>query len=168
MAVSPGTVPSMKNRLTTAILITAALGAAGCSSSSKAAIKTDVRSAVTDVSTAISSAATNLGSDISTAASGVENNAAEALARNIAAQQGEKQFKDAGKELDGSLTCTAKVQDGAAKIAVDCTGTTKTGGKAELKGTTSEMPGTSGTSLKGDFTGTVDGTSVFTTQDLGG
>jgi hypothetical protein len=154
----------MKKRLTTGILITAALAAAGCSSDSRASIKTDVQSAVTNVSTAVSSA----GTDLSTAASGAANNAVEALARNIATQQGEEQFKNAGQELDGALTCEATVQDGVEKVDIDCTGTTKTGGKAELKGTTSEMPGVSVTSLKGDFTGTVDGAKVFSTQSLGG
>ena len=143
----------MNKRLTTGILVTAALAAAGCSSDSRAAIKTDVQSAVTEVSAAVS---------------GATNDAAEALARNIATQQGEEQFKNAGQELDGPLTCDSKIQDGADKIDITCTGTTKAGGKAELTGATSEIPGASVISLKGDFTGTVDGNSVFTTQNLGG
>ena len=155
----------MNKRLTAAILVTAALAAAGCSSASRASIKTDVQGAVTDISTALSSA----GTDLSTAASGAVNSASEALARNIAAKQGEQEFKTAKQELDGPMTCTAKAQaSGADKIDVDCTGTTKTGGKAELKGTTSEVPGASVTSLKGDFIGTVDGAKVFNTQNLGG
>jgi hypothetical protein len=154
----------MKKRLTTGILIAAALAASGCSSDSKDSIKSDVQSAVTDVSSAISSAAT----DISVAADDAADDAAEVLARNIATQQGEEQFKNAGQELDGPLTCEATVQDGVDTLDIACTGTTKTGGKAELKGTTSEMPGTSVTSLKGDFTGTVDGAEVFKTDTLGG
>jgi len=98
----------------------------------------------------------------------VANNAAEALARNIATQQGEEQFKNAGHELDGPLTCDAAVKEDVSKIDINCTGTTKDGGAAALTGSTNEIPGASVVSLDGDFTGTVDGTSVFTTQSLGG
>ena len=42
------------------------------------------------------------------------------------------------------------------------------GGAAVLTGTTNELPGASVVSLNGQFTGTVDGATVFTTQRLGG
>ena len=82
----------------------AALTIAGCNSDDRASIATDLQTAATDIANAAGDAA---------------NNAAEALARNIATQQGEEQFKNAGQELDGPLTCTAKVQDGVAKIDID-------------------------------------------------
>ena len=45
---------------------------------------------------------------------------------------------------------------------------TKAGGAATLTGSTNEIPGASVVSLDGQFTGAVDGTTVFTTQRLGG
>jgi hypothetical protein len=135
------------------VAVVAALTIAGCSSEDRASLSTDLRSAATDVANA---------------AGNVANDAAETLARNIATQQGEEQFKNAGQELDGPLTCTAKVQDGVSKIDINCTGKTKAGGAATLTGTTNELPGASVVSLDGQFTGTVDGTNAFTTQRLGG
>jgi hypothetical protein len=143
----------MKIRLTQGLVIAAALVFTSCSSDTKASIETDLRSAATD---------------IANAAGDATNAAAEALARNIATQQGEEQFKNAGKELDGPLTCEAKVQDGVDKIDINCTGKTKDGGAATLTGTTNELPGASVVSLNGDFTGAVDGKTVFNTQRLGG
>ena len=96
------------------------------------------------------------------------NSAAESVARNIATQQGEEQFKNAKVELSGPLTCMAKVQKDASKIDVSCKAATKTGGAAALTGVTDELPGASVVSLKGTFTGTVDGQQVFATQKLGG
>ena len=126
---------------------------ASCSSDTRQSIKTDVQSAVTDISAAIDKGT---------------NNAAEALARTIATQQGAEQFKNAKQELSGPLTCEAKIQDGASKIAINCTGTTKAGGAAVLTGATNEIPGASVVSLDGQFTGTVNGVQVFSTQRLGG
>ena len=143
----------MKIRLTQGLIIVGALAFTGCNSDTRASIETDLRSAATDVANAANDAT---------------KSAAEALARNIATQQGEEQFKNAGKELDGPLTCDAKVQDGVAKIDINCSGKTKDGGAATLTGTTNELPGASVVSLNGDFTGAVDGTTVFTTQRLGG
>ena len=136
----------MKIRFANGMIVVAALAVAGCSS--------DTRS--------------SLATDIGNAAGQATDSAAETLARNIATQQGEEQFKNAGQELDGPLTCEAKVQDGVTKIDINCTGTTKAGGAAALTGTTSEIPGASVVSLNGAFTGTVDGGAVFTTQRLGG
>jgi hypothetical protein len=143
----------MKIRIAHGLIVAAALTVAGCSSDDRASIATDLQTAATDIVNAAGDAA---------------NNAAEALARNIATQQGEEQFKNAGQELDGPLTCTAKVQDGVAKIDINCNGTTKGGGAAALTGTTNEVPGASVVALDGQFTGTVDGVAVFTTQRLGG
>lgn len=114
------------------------------------------------------SAVTNAVEDAKDAGSTAINNAAEAAVRNIATQQGEEQFKNSGNELDGPLTCTAKVGESAKNVAVDCTGTTKDGKAAALTGTTNELPGASITELEGDFKGTVDGTEVFATKALGG
>lgn len=138
------------------LAITAAAGlmlVSGCSSDTKASISSDAR---------------NVGTDIANAAGDVKDNAAEVLARNIATQQGEEQFKNAGSELDGPLECTATTDSGASKIDISCTGTAKSGGKAELTGTTSEIPGASATQLEGQFVGMVDGKQVFSTDKLGG
>src|SRR5262245_54011307 len=128
-----------KTRIAYGAVLAAALLSAGCSSKTRDSISSDVR---TDA-TAVASAAGNATNDV-----------AEALARNIATQQGEEQFKNAGHELDGPLTCQASVEDGVAKIDVNCTGTTKSGGAALLTGKTNEVPGASVVSLDGDFTGT--------------
>jgi hypothetical protein len=134
-------------------MMAAVLAIGGCSSDDRASIATDLQTAA---------------SDVANAAGEVANDAAEALARNIATQQGEEQFKNAGQELDGPLTCEATVQDGVAKLDITCSGTTKAGGAATLTGTTTEVPGASVVALDGEFTGMVDGASVFTTQRLGG
>jgi hypothetical protein len=143
----------MKTRLTRAVMVAAALATTGCNSDSRASLATDLQSAATDIA--------NAAGQIATAA-------AETLARNIATQQGEEQFKNAGHELAGPLTCRAQVQAGLAKIDISCTGTTKAGGAAALTGTTNELPGASVVSLNGQFAGTVDGSTVFSTQRLGG
>jgi hypothetical protein len=137
---------NMKIRIAHGLIIAAALAVAGCSSDTRASLGTDIGNAVGQAT----------------------NATAELLARNIATQQGEEQFKNAGQELAGPLACEAKVQDGVAKIDINCTGTTKAGGAAALTGATSEIPGASVISLNGDFTATVDGAMVFTTQRLGG
>jgi hypothetical protein len=95
--------------------------------------------------------------------------AAEAVVRNLAAQQGAQEFADAGSPLDDNgLTCEATASDGLDSVDVNCTGTTDDGGEAALTGTTDELPGESITEVEGTFTGTVDGTEVFTTDTLGG
>jgi hypothetical protein len=144
----------MKRRPTHVLILgLVSLTLMGCSKDTRASIKTDLKAGVSDISAAIDKAA---------------NNASEVLARNIATQQGEEQFKNAGQTLSGALTCAAKIQDGVAKIAISCTGTTQAGGAAVLTGVTSEIPGASVVALSGEFTGTVDGKPVFTTQRLGG
>jgi hypothetical protein len=131
----------MNNRIALC-LATVAIGLFGCSSSTRSSMKSDVQTAT--------------------------NKAAETVTRNVATQQGEEQFKNAKQELAGPLTCTAKVSDGADKVAVNCEGKTKAGGAATLTGTTNEIPGASVVSLNGSFVGSVDGTQVFATQRLGG
>lgn len=143
----------MKIRYAPGLVLVAVLAIGGCSSDDRESIATDLQSVATDIANAADEATDDV---------------AEALARTIATQQGEEQFKNAGHELDGPLTCEATVQEDAANIAINCTGTTKDGGAAELTGETNEIPGASVVSLDGDFTATVDGTEVFKTQRLGG
>ncbi len=135
------------------LVVATSFAVSACSSDSRQSLKTDVQTAASDVANAAGDAA---------------NNAVEVLARNIATQQGEEQFKNAGQTLDGPLTCEATVNDGVSKLDISCTGTTQGGGKAELTGSTSEVPGASVVTLDGNFTGTVDGKEVFTTERLGG
>ena len=112
------------------------------------------RTAVSEVDEAVDEAATD---------------AAELVVRNLAAEQGEQQFEDAGFPLDGQgLACEATVGDGLDSVEVTCTGTTEDGGSAQMTGTTDELPGASVTELEGRFTGTVDGTEAFSTDTLGG
>jgi hypothetical protein len=132
----------MKIRIVQAVAIAAFLAAAGCSANTRSSAKSDVENAT--------------------------NAAAETVARNVATQQGEEQFKNAQHELTGPLKCTAKVQANAAKIDIACSGATKDGKAASLSGTTSELPGASVVSLNGTFVGSVDGAEVFNTQRLGG
>ncbi len=143
----------MNIRYAYGVLVAGALAISGCTSDTRASLSTDLQTAA---------------SEIGNAAGQVTDAAAETLARNIATQQGEEQFKNAGQELDGPLACEAKIEDGVAKIDITCTGTTKAGGAATLTGATNELPGASVVSLNGLFTAMVDGTTVFTTQRLGG
>ena len=143
----------MNTRHALTALLVCTFGVSACSSNSSQSLKTDLQTAASDVSNAAVDAA---------------HNAVESLARNIATQQGEEQFKNAGQELSGPLSCNAKVNGGVTKVDVTCSGTTKTGGKAALTGSTNEVPGASVTELDGQFAGTVDGAQVFSTQRLGG
>jgi len=129
-----------------------------------------------DVGNAVEELGEEAGEAVETAVDEVEDaidetsrDAAELAARNIATQQGEEQFNDAGQPLDDDgLECTATIEDGLEGLAIDCTGTTQEGGAAALTGMTDELPGASVVELEGQFTGTVDGTEVFTTDTLGG
>ena len=106
---------------------------------------------------------------VADAANDATDAAAEAAARTLAAQQGAEQFKDAGAEIDGELTCQANTRESdPGKIELACSGTTVDGKQAGMLGLTSELPGASATELKGQFTGSVDGDEVFTTDTLGG
>jgi hypothetical protein len=143
----------MKIRLAHVALLAGVLTIAACDDDTQDSIESDVESAITEAGDAIDEAS---------------EDAAEVLARNIATQQGEEQFNNAGHELDGPLTCEATVADGVDEIDISCTGTTQDGGAAELTGHTNEIPGASVVTLDGEFTGTVDGEEVFTTERLGG
>ena len=143
----------MRIRFAHGAVVVALLTIAACSEETQDAVKSDVESAVTDIGAAVDEASEDAG---------------EAVARNIATQQGEEQFNNAGHELAGPLTCEATIQDGVAQIDISCTGTTKDGGAAALTGTTSEIPGASVVTLDGTFSGTVDGQEVFATERLGG
>ncbi len=97
----------MKHHIGASAVFLALLSITACSSDSRSSLETDLRSVATDVADAAGEAA---------------DDAAEVLARNIATQQGEEQFKNAGQELSGPLTCTADVRDGVAQIDISCTG----------------------------------------------
>ena len=126
------------------LLAVAALFVAGCSDDSRSALREDAEDVLDD--------------------------ATATAVRDFAAIQGAEQFNAAGHEIDDDgLTCTAAVGEGGLdSVAVECTGTTVEGGEAALSGTTSELPGASITELKGSFTATVDGETVFETDQLGG
>ena len=93
----------MKHHIGASAVFLALLSITACSSDSRSSLETDLRSVATDVADAAGEAA---------------DDAAEVLARNIATQQGEEQFKNAGQELSGPLTCTADVRDGVAQIDI--------------------------------------------------
>jgi hypothetical protein len=96
------------------------------------------------------------------------NDAVETAARNIASAQGEDEFSAADIEVDGDLTCEATADDSAGAVDISCTGTSTDGQELALTGTTDEIPGASVTELEGTFTGTADGTEVFSVDTLGG
>ena len=154
----------MYKRTVVSLLAIASLAVAGCSSDTQDSVTSDVESAITEVSSAVDDAVT----EVSQAVESGTQDAAEAAVRNIATQQGEEQFTNAGHALDGPLECETVTTDGVDSIEVSCTGTTEEGGAAELTGTTNEIPGASVSELEGEFTGTVDGEEVFSTQTLGG
>lgn len=142
----------------------AAVGFTACSEADRDEIGESVESIADDVEDAARTAASEVEDAVGEAASDV----AEVAVRNIATQQGEEQFADAGEPLDeDGLSCEATA-DGLDAVEVNCTGTTEDGGTAELTGSTSEMPGASVTEIEGTFTGTVDGTEVFSETSLGG
>jgi hypothetical protein len=169
----------VRNVLRSAAVVPLAIGVlASCDDDDDVdTVESDVRAEITEVSTAIEDEVTEASEALETGSQALEEGAeaveegageaAEALARNLAAQFGTEQFDDAGHPIDGDLDCTATVADGVDTIDIECTGTTEDGGAAELTGTTEEIPGLSFTELNGTFTGTVDGTEVFTSDQLG-
>lgn len=151
--------------LAAAVAVIASLGIAACSDEDQDELGDTLDSVVDDVEDAAESAITEVGEAVDEVAS----DAAELVARNVATQQGEEQFSEAGYALDDAgLSCDASVEDGVDGVAVECTGTTADGAPAALTGQTTELPGASVTNLEGSFTGTVDGAEVFTTETLGG
>src|SRR5215207_7813723 len=101
------------------------------------------------------------------AAGDVATDAAEVAVRNVAARAGANEFEKAGSPIDGDLTCETDASGGADAIKVTCSGSTTSGGAAEMTGTTSEAPGASVTEIKGEFVGTVDGSESFRVDHLG-
>ena len=123
------------------------------------------RTAITQAEDVARSAITQAGEAVDDATAA----AAETAVRNLAAEQGEQEFADNGHPInDDGLTCEATASEDVDSVQVNCTGTTQDGGQAELTGETSEFPGASITEIEGNFTGTVDGTEVLTTDRLGG
>ena len=148
-----------------AAAVFAAFGATACSEEDREEIGNEVEEGAENVEDAARTAA----SEVEEAAGEAAADVAEVAVRNLATQQGEEQFTDSGNPLDeDSLSCDATVADGLDTIDVNCTGTTEDGGTAELTVSTSELPGASVTEIEGMFTGTVDGTEVFTSTNLGG
>ena len=108
-------------------------------------------------------------SAVQEAAGEVIDDATELAARNLAAEYGEREFDEAGYPIDDEgLTCAATATDDATALDVSCSGTTEDDSEAMLTGRTGEIPGASLTELEGDFTGSVDGGEIFTTDRLGG
>jgi hypothetical protein len=148
-----------RRKLLVGIVAVAAFGLVACGDDDET-----VDSVIDDVESAARTAVSEAGEAVDEAGA----DAAEAVVRNLAAQQGEQEFADAGSPLDDNgLTCEATAADGLDSVDVNCTGTTEDGGEAALTGTTDELPGESITEVEGTFTGTVDGTEVFTTDTLG-
>jgi hypothetical protein len=150
-----------KHKLGLTAVAVVALGLAACSDDDGETIESIVddieeaaRTAVTEAEAAVDEAATD---------------AVETAVRNLVAEQGEEQFSDAGYPLnDEGLSCEATASDGLDSVSVQCTGTTEAGEQAELTGETAEFPGESIVEVVGTFTGTVDGSEVFSTDVLGG
>jgi hypothetical protein len=145
-----------------------ALALAGALLLTGAACSDDDQDDARDTATSLQEEAEDAVSTASSAAEEGTQDAAEAAARNLASEHGEDEFDAAGHDIEGDLSCEADASEGGDAIDITCTGTTDSGGAAELTGTTSELPGASATELEGDFTGTVDGEEVFTTDRLGG
>ena len=114
----------------------------------------------------LETAAEDVGDDVSDAADDVQRDGAEVIARNLATELGETAFEENDQPLDGKLKCKANASAGIDEIKINCKGTTQDGGAATMKGTTSEFPGRSGTTLEGTFTGTVDDKELFSVDQL--
>jgi hypothetical protein len=143
--------------------------AAALISLSLAACSDDDDETVESIVEEVEDAARTIVTEAEEAVDEAATDAAETAVRNIAAEQGEEQFADAGHPLDDEgLSCTATASDGLDSVSVQCTGTTDAGEQAELTGETAELPGESVVELEGTFTGTVAGSEVFSTDVLGG
>ena len=106
--------------------------------------------------------------DVGDAAGEAGNDAAEAIARNLAAQQGEDEFEANDVDVADELSCEAVMTEEADAVEITCTGTSEDGRELALQGVTSEIPGESVTELEGNFAGTADGEEVFVVDTLGG
>ena len=141
------------------------VGATACSDEAR----DDVRQAAETIADEVGDAAQTAVSNVQEAAGEAVDDATEVAARNLAAEYGEREFDEAGYPIDDEgLSCEATATDDATALDIACSGTTEDDSEAMLTGQTSEIPGASLTELEGDFTGTVDGGEVFTTDRLGG
>ena len=141
------------------------VGATACSDEAR----DDVRQATETIAEEVGDAAQTAVSNVQEAAGEAVDDATEVAARNLAAEYGEREFDEAGYPIDDEgLSCEATATDDATALDISCSGTTEDDSEAMLTGQTSEIPGASLTELEGDFTGTVDGGEVFTTDRLGG
>jgi hypothetical protein len=144
-----------------------ALALAGVLALTGAACSDDAEDDARDTATSLQEEAEDAASEASSAIDEGADDATEAVARNLASEHGDDQFEQAGHDIEGDLTCEADASGGNDAVEITCTGTTESGGAAELTGTTSELPGASATELEGDFVGTVDGEEVFAVDRLG-
>lgn len=145
-----GTAFGRMSRIGLAVMV---FGAAACSDDTTESVEDDVRSAITDAVGVVDDAS---------------ENAVELAARLFASEQASQEFAAVGQPIDGDLTCVADATSDLTAVDISCSGTTAEGARAEMTGTTSEIPGASFNELDGDFVGTVDGTEVFRTERLGG
>ena len=100
--------------------------------------------------------------DVKKGASDVTTTVTETAFRNAVATAGSQAFAAQGEPLQNGLACTIKKQDTQWPVA--CFGTTTGGSPATLTGhvTTGDRK-----LLRGSFTGTVAGKTVFQTDCLG-
>ncbi len=143
----------------------AVVGAAACSEDAQ----DDARQAADSIAEEVGDAAQTAVSNVQEAAGEAIDDATELAARNLAAEYGEREFDEAGYPIDDEgLSCEATATDDATALDVSCSGMTEDDSEAMLTGRTGEIPGASLTELEGDFTGSVDGGEIFTTDRLGG
>ena len=92
--------------------------------------------------------------------------AVEAGIRNAAAIAGAEAFENEGIELRDGLDCQATADIDAGSVHVTCTGETTDGGAAAVEGNAGR-DASSGSTVQGTFTGTVDDEVVFEEDCLG-
>lgn len=147
------------------------LGTAACSDDTEDSARETLENAQDDAEEAAndaSDAAGDAADDAGAAIDDATQDAVEAAARNLASAQGEDEFSSNGVEVEGDLECEATTNGDNSALDVSCTGTSTDGKELAMEGTTSEMPGASLTELEGTFTGTADGSEVFSVDTLGG
>jgi len=87
----------------------------------------------------------------------------ETVVRNVVAFEGAKEFKDHGFPIHDHLICKAKANPkDESHVGVLCQGTSTTGQRVALIGTTDDIRGN-----HGHFVGTVAGRQVFAETCLG-
>ena len=92
--------------------------------------------------------------------------AVEAGIRNATAIAGAEAFENEGIELRDGLDCQATADLDAETVQVTCTGVTTDGGAAAVEGEAGSDD-TSGSTVQGSFTGTVDDEVIFEEDCLG-